>query len=386
MGAFTLIFMSNNGGASKGNSRGHFTRIRDGASAPAKTHGEQPGKAEPQQVVRELVYARRSFVGRAAAGVFLLVGALCAGWISWSFLGDAIQDLIPMILLGMTVLVFVGAHGFTTWWSLTSRPHWTQWVILHAPYPPLYLMTYLWFFGKWDRNTGGPPSTWYLYWAAAASVGLSWLIVWWLRGERRNPRRAVAFFAGLALIVLANGAGIAVDRFTSTDGFGLRGQATPAQAWQAFTAASCLFKYPFYLKGGKDLPAPCPQGKEAASADLASLISNDQPREVLNRWYAYHQQFQYLPGLTDENAVINQSGDTATLTVAVVLESGDEGQDLSLVPRSELWCVSGGRTEQWTVQLETAPLGGWKVSGIDVADRVYLSPYVGSTCDAASGS
>jgi hypothetical protein len=364
----------------KTKNRGRFTETSYSTLPPAVR--DRGGQRASVRVVTRIVHKRRSFVLRAIVAAVLLSGVLCVGLLAWSFLGDAARDLAPHALLAVTAALLVGAHMLTAWWTIATRPSWPQWLIVHAPYPLLYVMTYVWFFGQFDPTAGGSPSTWYIFWAAAGLTALSWLFVWWLRGDRKNPKRAVTLLAGLASLLALNGIGVAIDRWHSTDGFGLRGQSTPAQAWQAFTAASCIFKYDFYLNGGKDLPARCPDGVHVASPDLAHLITNDQPREALSHWYADYKQFQYLPRLVYEDMTANQQGETATLRVNVVLPDHADGQDLSLVPVSDLWCVTtNGQVEQWTVQLQAAPAGGWKVSKVDVTQPVSIAAYIGSTCD-----
>ncbi|HZN78045.1 MAG TPA: hypothetical protein VFC00_41075 [Micromonosporaceae bacterium] len=91
---------------------------------------------------------------------------------------------------------------------------------------------------------------WYIGWTAAGLAALGVLTVWYGRGRWRDPRRAVAYLCAVAAVVVVNGIGVAAVLWTSTNGFGLRGQPAPWTAFDALTRTSCLANHDTYRRGG----------------------------------------------------------------------------------------------------------------------------------------
>jgi hypothetical protein len=142
-----------------------------------------------------------------------------------------------------------------------------------------------------------------------------------------------------------------------------------------------LFTYNSVRKGGKYVEANCPNGTEHASPDLGQVITSDQPREALTPWHQRHRQFQYLPRLENQPAIVEHQGaNNARVLLTVTQPMTGDGQDLNAIPTAEFWCLPSGREETWIIHLETVFLGGWKVSKVEVQKPVQVVAYPGSVC------
>lgn len=319
---------------------------------------------------------------RLTTAALVVVAVLCCGGIAYPIVKSFVGELAMLVLLAVNLIVLGIGHGFTTWWLLTSDPRQplSRWFIAHPPYLLMWAMTYLWWKHPWD---GGAPSLWYLPWAGALLIGLSLVWLWWLDGDRSKPRRAIVLLTSMAVLIGGTTAGGFTIAWRSTGGFGLQGQPEPYQAIEALIAESCVFSDHGYRVGGEWRPADCPQDAHGPGADLGTWTTNSQPREALNHWWTYYQQFGYMPPLEyDWRIDIEDQGDgVAKAVITVTLPPAAAGQNLAQLEPDELWCTTSGRTETWQLQLEEVTFGGWKVARVDVANPITVVPFIGSPCD-----
>lgn len=318
---------------------------------------------------------------RLTTAALVVVAVLCCGGIAYPIVKSFVGELAMLVLFAVNIIVLGIGHGFTTWWLLTSDPHqpWSRWLIAHPPYLAMWVMTYLWWRHPWE---GKPPSLWYLPWAGALLIGLSLVWLWWLDGDRSKPRRAIVLLTTMGMLTSGTAVGGFTIAWRSTGGFGLQGQPEPTEAVQTLIAESCVFGNHGYHDGGDWRAADCPQDAHGPGTALARWSTSDQPREALNHWWNYYQQFSYMPPLDYDRIDVEDQGDgTATAVVTVTLPLAGAGQDLSQLQPAELWCTTNGRSETWRVQLEAVTFGGWKVTRLDVTNPVTVVPFIGSPCD-----
>lgn len=289
-------------------------------------------------------------------------------------------DLAEVAFGAVFVAAVIAVQWFTSWWCMRTHPGIGPVLIVQAPFPLLYGMTLVWFKVGFSASDGGPPSLWYLPWAAIASISLSWLIVYRLT-NLSTARVSKVFVPGLVLWLVIHGGGFALDRWNSSNGFGLKGYPTAAEAFSAFTATSCLFDLDWYRKGGKSFEAQCAKYDQHADngpADgFSATVSTGQPQEALTHWWDAMHQFRELQPLKVQPGMSTDSrGNIATVRLRVSSPPWPRYGD-----KAGYHCFPDGREETWTVHLETVAFGGWKVARVDVDRAVTVVPFVGSACD-----
>lgn len=316
-------------------------------------------------------------------GLALVVLACCAGALFFTLgpiVADFAADLAVFVGLIAGGVFLIGAHGVTVWWLWTHPlPRWrgwVQWIAGQLPFLITYPLTYQWYFGTFERWK--EPSLWVLPWVFAASAAVVGLLVWWLHGELRNPRRALALIAGLAVLAAANVAGVLKVEFDSGYSGGLVGEENPRDAFGAAAALSCLngIGGDWYHRRGELVEADCPSGNTAGNRyrpdgghdpELASVLDGDQPWQTFRRWWQLQHDYHYftLIDFTAEEPEV--TGDTASLAVVAELRVHN------IAPGQPRFKIDQDR-EVWLVTLTRATLGGWKISHIEVPDPIEITP------------
>jgi hypothetical protein len=302
-------------------------------------------------------------------GVGVFVAASLTG------VGSELSGLVPVVQLAAVVAVVVGGHAATCVWWYRRRPGRVEVAASQAPYLLGYVAIAVWWSASW--------SVWLVVWAVVAAVAVSWLLVWYRLGDRTR-RRALMAGAATLVLVAVNGLGVVGLVWRNTDGFGLRGQATPWAAFDGLTATSCLSDLDFHWRGGHVVQADCPRGPDADyfagrydTAVFDDLVCGPQPASVFAKWWTWNRTYriQFTLSFTLTGATVDAtpvtppyptsvSGSEAQLTVAVELKS--EFPLGRTIPLS-------GFAETWTVHARSARLGGWKVCSIDVTTPIVLT-------------
>jgi hypothetical protein len=315
----------------------------------------------------------------AACPAGALVGILgLARWYGSGHLGDA-------FLVGLFAFLVVAGHALTSAWAYNTRPARRVVIVTQAPYLLSYVVALVWNFA--DRF---PPG--YLGWSAGVLVLTSWLTVWYLRAPGRG-RRAVAYLSALALLLVLNGAAVALLSWQYTNGFGLVGQRSPWAAMYALTATSCISSQDFYPSGKRTVEADCGGGPnyDFYSGDHDTTAFNqqlctgtNQPQAAFQPWWDRIRQYQvaividFSSGVDWTIAVdgrmitpplpVEQPGESATILlhprIASAFRPGQDGVHPMQVDKAE---------ETWNVDLRRTVLGGWKICQITVTDPIKAS-------------
>jgi hypothetical protein len=357
--------------------------------------GDRPAVAHwpaPLPVVARPIGSRRSGAsGRGVvAGVLVVVlagggaGVLATVFGFWRLYG--VGHLRSALLLGLTAMVIVAAHAACTVWALRTRPGAWSVASTQAPFVLAYGLIGPWWW-VWVPLGVIP-------WATAATAAVGWGLVWYRRGVR-SPRRAVVFLAGLGLLVVVNGVGIATVAWRATNGFGLVGQPNPWTAFDTLAGASCLSDNHFVWNGSRVVEADCPSGPNADfyagrydKGFFDETSCSGQPRGAFDKWWKWNQQYQFsfILKFGDDLSTVDgkrvgppyparQSGDK-TLPAVV----GGSNAQVTVHTRLTSALHPGGDgpytigvdhdTETWNVRLRRTVLGGWKVCQIDVSDPI----------------
>jgi len=279
--------------------------------------------------------------------------------------------------LWLLVLVLVAAgHVAVSVWAWRTRPGTAATVLTQVPHAAVYVGAVAWWSATWSAG--------YLLWAYATLSAVAGWTVWYLRAPT-VARRAVIYLSALGLVIAVNTAGILSLSWQRTNGFGLRGQATPWAAFTALTATSCLTRHPFYTDGANTIPANCPAGRNSDfyaadydEAGFADTLCAEQPRQAFSKWWDWNRQYQVsftLDWAKSDTTVDGQpvgppypetiDGNTATIEYVLTIEN------VSTIDADRKHQM---RTEQdnetWTVQFQPVTLGGWKVCRIDIANPI----------------
>ncbi|MBO0871188.1 MAG: hypothetical protein J2P15_21760, partial [Micromonosporaceae bacterium] len=330
-----------------------------------------------------------SLAGAGTRGLGLLLvagcvaGSLAAGtsvtqWYGLRHTGTTVE-------LGLVVFLLVGGHVAVIRWAVRRHPPRWQVAITQAPFLAGYAATVAWRLSvrALDRPTGFPLV--YPLWAAAAVALLAWLTIWYAR-EARDARRAIAYLSTVAILLLANGAGIFAIRWQATNAFGFAGQPSPWGALRALSASSCLTAYRTYQSGDHLVRVSCPDGPDADfyagaydAGHFNDALCAQQPRSAFQPWWdrnrQYHRifqlDFQYgLWSATVDGAPVGTplpptiDGRSATIALEVAVTVEQTGT-------SPVIAFDHG-VEHWTVHAQSVRLGGWKVCRIDIADPIQV--------------
>jgi len=305
-------------------------------------------------------------------------GAVAGGIGLFTLFGEArLKDVA-----GFAVLVALLAAGTAAAlvWAATVRPGAGAALLVLAPFVLAWAAFVPWYRSRFPF--------WYIGWATAGLLALAVVTVWYGGGERRNPRRAVAYLVAVAAMVVVNGAGVAAVVWRNTNGFGLRGQPAPWTAFDSLTRTSCLADYDFYRRGSRLVQAACPSGPDAdfygGAYDVRGfdeLLCSEQPRAAFAKWWQWNRELRVEFVLVfDYDTVIIDGRD-----VGPPFPASANGSEATMVVTTRLTEVARSDTsisrqarflqaeETWTVRLETVPLGGWKVCAIDVTGPITVS-------------
>ncbi len=293
----------------------------------------------------------------------------------------------------ISLLLFTG-HGLATRWAARPRPvRWWAVAVVQPPFLAGYAVGVAWYGSRrpFVRDTGFPPV--YALWASAALGARVVLLFWYLR-EPRRVRRALAFLAGCAVVVVLNGAGLVALSWRATNGYGLVGPPTPWAAFTALTASSCLSPNTFYSFGDKLEEASCPSGPTAdyyaGSYDQGrfnDLACSSQPRAAFEPWWQHGRDYEVAITLdfgAEGHWGIRVDGKPVPLPLPAVYAGAEA--TLSVQVRLQTALHLGGGTpvqqhpmandkptETWQVALSRQSVGGWKVCRIDVLDPIQVS-------------
>jgi hypothetical protein len=317
--------------------------------------------------------------GVLVAGVAGCAAGAAAGGIGlFTLFGEArLKDVAGFAVL--VALLAAGSAGALVW-AATARPGTASTTVVLAPFGLAWVSFVPWYRLRFPF--------WYIGWAAYGLLALAAATVWYGRGERRDPRRAVAYLVTVAAVVVVNGAGVAAVVWTNTNGFGLRGQPAPWTAFDALTRTSCLADYDSYRRGSRLVQAQCPSGPDAdyyaGAYDVRGfdeLLCSEQPRAAFDKWWKWNRElriefvlvFDYDTVTIDSREIdppfpASAGGSEAMMVVTT---------QLTEVARSDTSIAQQARflqaEETWIVRLETVPLGGWKVCRIDVTGPITVS-------------
>lgn len=212
---------------------------------------------------------------------------------------------------------------------------------------------------------------WAIPWLTLALLPLAVLSLWFWRGLRtRTARQAIAYLTGIAIVLAGNGAGVGYVLWDRTDGFGLRGQPSPTDAFYTLAAASCMTNQRFHTGGGRIVTAICPTGLngnyyqgEHDEKTFDGTLCGEQPRVAFARWWEWNRKYKlefsidFFPG---ESQITGDSADeTYTMTLRNAFHPGPEEPYQMTVDKA---------TETWNVHAERVLAGGWKICRIDIPD------------------
>jgi len=93
-----------------------------------------------------------SFVGRAIAVGFVVLGLLCCGAIVRPTVATVAGEMVEIVTGVFILAVGSVGHAITTWWGWRRRVHWTRWVMTQVPYLVIYVMLYVWFVVGWSME------------------------------------------------------------------------------------------------------------------------------------------------------------------------------------------------------------------------------------------
>jgi hypothetical protein len=327
-----------------------------------------------QRGQRIVIYPARQpgFFAQVATGAVLLAVAACCTGVLGALLGlfslFGTDDLGGVVWFALGAAALVSAHVGTSWWSITRRPGARLTTITQTPYAVAYGAFLVWW---WHRYPLG-----YLIWATAVLAGFSWLLAWWLLGDVGKPKRAIVFLSLVGALIAGNGGVIAWQIWHDTRGFGLQGEETPWQAFDAVAATSCLSNIDFYHKAGNMTEAHCPSGPEhyrdryrpdgGHDTDFDEMLTEAQPREAFAKWWGIQHTYDYSVSLRFWDRGEKRDGDTATLTQEVELLAH------GAMPGDKLPHFDKLR-ETWEITLTKVAFGGWKVSHISIIDPITVT-------------
>jgi hypothetical protein len=352
---------------------------------------QQPGKAPPPPPAPDAprFAGWRSLAGAGTRGLGLVLvagcvaGSLVAGTSVTQWYG--LRQNGTTAQLALVTFLLVGGHVAVIRWALRSRPPAWQVAITQIPFLTGYGAMVAWRLSVRvvDRPTGFPLV--YPLWAAAAVAALVWLTIWYAR-DVRDARRAIGYLSTVAILLLANGAGVFAVRWQETNGFGFVGQPSPWGALNALSNSSCLTDYHTYQSGERQVRVDCPDGPDADfyagaydTGHFNDLLCADQPRSAFQPWWdrnrLYHRVFrldlQYgawtatVDGApVDEPLPPTVEGTSATIALEVAISVGQTDTDPVI--------AFDHGVEHWTVQAQRVALGGWKVCRIDIADPIQV--------------
>jgi hypothetical protein len=314
---------------------------------------------------------RRPKLGAVATGAIVAMVAACCGGISslvYGFLalfGEQHYD--QLLTLAAIVALAAGSQVAALAWAWSTRPGAVRIAVTQAPYAALWLAVAPWWYvARWPLS--------YALWGLLVALGVAAATAWYLAAPRQ-PRRAVAYLAALALLLGSTAAGTLAIRWRASDGFGLLGQPEPWMAWRMATAASCLSSQRFHTDRTGTVEADCPSGPDvdhhAGTYDTARWARAAEPEAwpPFARWheasklrYSFNLQFS-----ADNWLPATAVGDVVSADITVTVDHWGPWR----VP--DTWRLSR-LTETWHVEIERGQLGGWKVARITVADPIELRP------------
>jgi len=326
-------------------------------------------------------HGHRTVVGAALVAVVVgcAAGVLAGGIGLFTLFGEArLGDVAGFAAL--VALLAMGTVGAVLW-VLSARPGAGPSMVVVVPFAVAWALFVPWYRLRFPF--------WYIGWTAAGLVALAVLTVWYGRGRWRDPRRAVAYLCAVAAVVVVNGTGVAAVVWTSTNGFGLRGQPAPWTAFDALARTSCLADHDTYRRGSRLVRSVCPSGPDADyyagtydRSGFDELLCAEQPRSAFAKWWDWNRQlhiefvlaFDYDQVTIDGRQVgppfpASAGGRSATMTVTA---------ELVEVARSDLPESQRARFPQAHRDVDGQPRDGGGAgrlegSQIDVSEHVTVS-------------